>query len=582
MRKIGDVVAGRYALAASLGGAVVGPMFRAFDLQASQEVAVKVLEPERCGAEAWQRYAQLVAAATRARSPGLVLPRLQPAGAGEPAHAVSELLVGEDLEALRARVGPVPAERAVEIAAACARALGPVTTATGAAHRDLKPGNLWICADGEVRVLDYGFAELGVQPVPPRAGVYVEYRAPEQLEGAAGDARSDVFSLAVLLFELVTGVHPFAGPSAFKVAHRVLLQAAPRPTEVAPAIPMTAAVEDVFARALAKRPADRFADLSELARSLAHSQRSEVALLPFEDEPPAPAPVAEDLSELVAAPQAATPDDMSTMLILKGGREANAAVLASAPSLAAPAAVPASAPSLAAPAPAAASAPSTPAAPALLAPQVAAQGLAAARLAAPAPAVASPPAALSGPPPLPFGDRTDPDIDPRGLAASARAPSPPRRDAPLFDDGQRTVVGAGPVRRDEPLDATELLPAPGSASDMATHLVQVADDDTPSVTVVAPRPGASSGREATLALAPPTQELAPAESGTVLFVAEPQATLMLDAPGTLMLDAPATTSVRPEPPREPPARSHAATLVAINLVAGLLILGGIAWWVLRG
>ena len=104
----------------------------------------------------------------------------------------------------------------------------------------------------------------------------------------------------------------------------------------------------------------------------------------------------------------------------------------------------------------------------------------------------------------------------------------------------------------------------------------------PSVTVVAPRPGASSGREATPALAPPTQELAPAESGTVLFVAEPQATLMLDAPGTLMLDAPATTSVRPEPPREPPARSHAATLVAINLVAGLLILGGIAWWVLRG
>lgn len=548
MRKIGDVVAGRYALAASLGGAVVGPMFRAFDLQASQEVAVKVLEPERCGAEAWQRYAQLVAAATRARSPGLVLPRLQPAGAGEPAHAVSELLVGEDLEALRARVGPVPAERAVEIAAACARALGPVTTATGAAHRDLKPGNLWICADGEVRVLDYGFAELGVQPVPPRGGVHVEYRAPEQLEGAAGDARSDVFSLAVLLFELVTGVHPFAGPSAFKVAHKVLLQAAPRPTEVAPAIPMTAAVEDVFARALAKRPADRFADLSELARSLAHSQRSEVALLPFEDEPPAPAPVAEDLSELVAAPQAATPDDMSTMLILKGGREANAAALAAAPSLAPPASTTASTPSLAAP--------------------------------ASAPVVASPPAALGGPPPLPFGDRTDPDIDPRGLAASRRAPSPPRRDAPLFDDGQRTVVGAGPVRRDEPLDATELLPAPGSASDMATHLVQVADDDTPSVTVVAPRPGASASREVTLALAPPTQELAPAESGTVLFVARPQGTLMLDAPGTLMLDAPA--SVRPEPPREPPARSHVSTLVAINLVAGLLILGGIAWWVLRG
>ena len=227
MRKIGDVVAGRYALAASLGGAVVGPMFRAFDLQASQEVAVKVLEPERCGAEAWQRYAQLVAAATRARSPGLVLPRLQPAGAGEPALALSELLVGEDLEALRARVGPVPAERAVEIAAACARALGPVTTATGAAHRDLKPGNLWICADGEVRVLDYGFAELGVQPVPPRGGVYVEYRAPEQLEGAAGDARSDVFSLAVLLFELVSGVHPFAGPAACKEGHRVLLQAGP-------------------------------------------------------------------------------------------------------------------------------------------------------------------------------------------------------------------------------------------------------------------------------------------------------------------------------------------------------------------
>ena len=158
---------------------------------------------------------------------------------------------------------------------------------------------------------------LGTQPVPPRAdGTLVEYRAPEQVEGAPGDARSDVFSLGVLLFELVGGVHPLAAPSAFKLRHRVLLQPAPRLSEHAQGVTLPRFLDDVLARALARRPEDRFAAVDELGRTLRMLQRQPAALVTGTGPEQAP----EETAALVAASET----DESTRLHVRAPEPAPA------------------------------------------------------------------------------------------------------------------------------------------------------------------------------------------------------------------------------------------------------------------
>jgi serine/threonine protein kinase len=268
--EVGGVLAHRYELAELLGGGGLGRVFRARDLRTGRDVAVKLFDPARCPAEALARHAALVRAAMRVKHGAVALPRDGVATTSTPPFVVGEHLAGDDLDSLRARHGALPWERAFEIAARCAEALKILSSETGKAHRALKPGNLRVGAKGEVHLLDFGVAELGVQPVPARGdGQLVEYRAPEQLEGAGGDPRTDVYGLGVLLFEMITGVHPFAGASPFKLRHRVLLQPAPRPADVAPDVAVPARVEDLLARALARRPEERFTDPAEMAKLLA-------------------------------------------------------------------------------------------------------------------------------------------------------------------------------------------------------------------------------------------------------------------------------------------------------------------------
>lgn len=267
--RVGDTLAGRYELRQVLAGGRCS-LFLAHDRSADRPVAVKVFDGAHVAAEELQRYAARIAAASAVVHPAVIVPRVQVATSESPPFVAGELLQGEDLASLCARLKPVPWARAVAIAQACAEGLAALAAATGAAHRALRPGNVWLATSGQAQVLDFGIAELGAPPVRPRAeSTFVEYRAPEQLEGAPGDGRSDVFSLGVLLFEMVTGVHPFSGPSAAAVAIKLLTQPAPVPSLVTPQIELPAPLTAVIARAMARRPKDRVPDPSSLARELA-------------------------------------------------------------------------------------------------------------------------------------------------------------------------------------------------------------------------------------------------------------------------------------------------------------------------
>ncbi|MCY1061375.1 serine/threonine protein kinase [Nannocystis sp. SCPEA4] len=261
--KVGDVLAQRWELREVLGAGALGRVFLAWDRERRQTCALKLFDGAAPPPEAFRRYGEALRSVAAVAHPALA--SLQaPVVAGGPRFVVGEALKGVDLEGLRTREGPVPWSRAAEIASVCADALAAVHEATGLAHRALKPGNVWITEASQVRLLDLGIAELALTPAAPRAGgIFVEYRAPEQIEGGPGDARSDVFTLAVLLFELLSGVHPFTGSSAFKAAHRTL-QSPPELT----ADSVQALARPLLARALARRPEERFASAREFLRAL--------------------------------------------------------------------------------------------------------------------------------------------------------------------------------------------------------------------------------------------------------------------------------------------------------------------------
>nr|WP_263429194.1 serine/threonine protein kinase [Nannocystis pusilla] len=296
-----------------LGAGPLGRVFLAWDRERRQTCALKLFDGAVPPPEAFRRYGEALRAAAGVAHPALV--SLQaPVVAGGPRFVVGEALKGVDLEGLRSREGPVAWSRAAEIAGACADALAAVHEATGLAHRALKPGNVWITEASQVRLLDFGIAELALTPAAPRAGgVFVEYRAPEQIEGGPGDARSDVFTLAVLLFELIAGVPPFSGPSAFKAAHRTL-QSPPELT--AEGVPAPA--RPLLARALARRPEERFAGAREFLRALTVVRQSVGAITPraaaaksepVADEATVPPPVPDSTTQIripVARPRPPT------------------------------------------------------------------------------------------------------------------------------------------------------------------------------------------------------------------------------------------------------------------------------------
>ena len=252
----------RYELRSRIVQAARSTIHHALDRQRRVPVIVKRFTP----AAHLPEYASIVAALKQADIPGLLLPQelvLSP----DP-FAVYPAVAGEPLESAL-RNGAMQWARAAQLVSEIAAVLAAVARATGHTHRNLKPGNVWLTPDGEPRILDLGSAVLG-PPGPVRRGAdMLEYRAPEQLDGSPGDARSDVFTLATLLVELTTGIHPFVGATPFQAAHK-LTRTPPDLAELTRGMSSTCAreVAAYVTRALASNPDDRPPDAAAFATKL--------------------------------------------------------------------------------------------------------------------------------------------------------------------------------------------------------------------------------------------------------------------------------------------------------------------------
>jgi len=248
----GDVV-GRFRLLRELGRGGFGVVFEAEDTVLPRRVALKAVRTGPRAALRGERLLEEAEAAARLAHPNIVT--LHDLGRAEQGpYLVLELLDGEVLQHVLER-GPLPPGEAVRIAMGIARGLAHAH-ARGVAHRDLKPGNVFLTRDGGVKLLDFGLAHAF--GVPRAEGGTPAYMAPEQWAGAAEDGRTDVFALGVLLFRLLTGRLPFPGEGGGAGAERA-------PELELPGLP---ALGELVGLMLEKDPERRPRDGGEVLRAL--------------------------------------------------------------------------------------------------------------------------------------------------------------------------------------------------------------------------------------------------------------------------------------------------------------------------
>jgi serine/threonine-protein kinase len=186
---------------------------------------------------------------------------------GDTAFIAMELLDGRELRELIRDVSLTPTQ-AVNVAASVADGLG-YAHERGIVHRDIKPGNIMVLPDGRVKIMDFGIARHNEPTVKTQTGVLLgspQYMSPEQIVGQPFDHRADIFSLGLVLYEMLTGVKPFAGDDIPELTFKVANMAAKPPSHIVPDLP--AVVDFIVARALKKKPDERYQTAAELARDL--------------------------------------------------------------------------------------------------------------------------------------------------------------------------------------------------------------------------------------------------------------------------------------------------------------------------
>ena len=273
---------GHYELSKRIGAGGMGEVYLATDIIAGRKAALKLLPLRFTGdTERLRRFAQEAHAVVALNHPNILT--IYEIGEDRSTHYIaSELIEGETLRDHLAR-GPLAVEEALEVAIQVASALA-AAHAAGIVHRDIKPDNIMLRPDGYVKVLDFGIAKLAEPEAPPvignedsaslletRAGSIlgtVRYLSPEQARGAAISPSSDIWSLGVVLYEMLAGSPPFGGNDSPEIMSAILSS---EPPPLSKQIPKD--LQQIVGRMLHKEPGERYPNGSELIEALKRVRR---------------------------------------------------------------------------------------------------------------------------------------------------------------------------------------------------------------------------------------------------------------------------------------------------------------------
>ncbi len=264
----GVLLEGRYRVDAKIATGGMSTVYRGLDIRLDRPVALKVMDARYANdSQFLTRFQREARAVARLKDPGLVAVYDQGLDGTHP-FLVMELVEGGTLRELLRERGPMPPHAA---AAVLRPVLGGLATAhrAGLVHRDVKPENVLISDDGEVKLVDFGLvravAEAGITSTSVILGT-AAYLSPEQVSSGAADARSDVYAVGILAYELLTGTTPFTGDNPLTVAYQRMDHDVPPPSAAIAGVPPQ--FDEFIARATARNADARFADAAEMAEDL--------------------------------------------------------------------------------------------------------------------------------------------------------------------------------------------------------------------------------------------------------------------------------------------------------------------------
>jgi len=267
---IGKIV-GSYKITEKIGEGGMGSVFKGIDTMLEREVAIKMLRPD------FTRDAEI---AERFRAEAVTLAKLNHPNIAtlhnffrheEDYFMVMEFVRGETLESLIKKHGALSPERAIFLFGLALEGIGHAHT-MGIIHRDIKPANMMFTEKGSLKVMDFGIARvLGTTRMTRQGTIIgtVDYMAPEQIKGQDSDSRTDIYSLGILLYEMVTGRVPFESDSEYGLMMAQINEAPQPPRSIVPQIPLH--LEQAIMRALAKNPDARFQTVGEFRMALESS-----------------------------------------------------------------------------------------------------------------------------------------------------------------------------------------------------------------------------------------------------------------------------------------------------------------------
>ena len=265
---------GRYKILAELGRGAMGVVYTAQDPELDRVVAIKTIdmaleEGEKAQYEA--RFRQEARAAAGLNHPNIVT--VHDIGrSGDIAFMAMEYIEGVELRTLLEPGKPLAPAQAISIAAQIAEGLA-YAHEHGVVHRDVKPRNIMVLPDGHIKITDFGIARMRSSAAQTQAGTLMgspRYMSPEQVSGQRADHRSDLFSLGVVLYEMLAGAPPFAGENVTALMYQIVHVAPPAPSVAAPAVPEV--LDVIVAKLLAKPLEDRYQAAADLARDLRASE----------------------------------------------------------------------------------------------------------------------------------------------------------------------------------------------------------------------------------------------------------------------------------------------------------------------
>ena len=264
---IGSIV-GNYKIIDKIGEGGMGSVFKGVDLMLEREVAIKMLRPE---------LAQQPNVVERFRTEAVTLAKLNHPNVatlhsffrqGEDFFMVMEFVRGETLDHMIRTRGAMPCDQAIQLMGMALEGMDHAHK-MGIVHRDIKPANMMLTDSGSIKVMDFGIARvLGTDRLTKVGHLIgtVEYMSPEQVRGEETDARSDIYSLGILLYEMLTGRVPFTSTSEYELMRCQIEDAPTPPRTFAPHIPLP--VEQAIMRSLAKKREARYQSASEFRMML--------------------------------------------------------------------------------------------------------------------------------------------------------------------------------------------------------------------------------------------------------------------------------------------------------------------------